>query len=471
MPSEHPTTTNTTTDTAFSTLPLPPEQLDNLVQLGYSAMTPIQAQSLPPILAGRDLIAQAKTGSGKTTAFGLGLLNRLNPARWVVQALVICPTRELAEQVAAALRRLARPIGNVKVLTLTGGATARPQIESLAHGAHIIVGTPGRLIDLTDREILDLSAVHTLVLDEADRMVDMGFFNDVLHLARLCPAERQTLLFSATFPETIERDTDTLLRNPERVQVDTQHSQGQIEQRFYVVENEDKPGVVMRLLAHLRPASALVFCTTRAQCADLAAHLRERGFSALALHGDMDQRQRDDVLMQFTHQSCAVLVATDVAARGLDIPALDAVINVDLARDPNVHTHRIGRTGRMDARGLAITLCTAHERPLADTLEQATGQTLAWHRISELPSGRLSPLQAPMVTLLILGGKKAKLRPGDILGALTGDGGLTREQIGKITVTDQVSYVALDRTIAHSAFRHLSTIAFKGKPQRMKLLR
>ena len=471
MPSEHPTTTNTTTDTAFSTLPLPPEQLDNLVQLGYSAMTPIQAQSLPPILAGRDLIAQAKTGSGKTTAFGLGLLNRLNPARWVVQALVICPTRELAEQVAAALRRLARPIGNVKVLTLTGGATARPQIESLAHGAHIIVGTPGRLIDLTDREILDLSAVHTLVLDEADRMVDMGFFNDVLHLARLCPAERQTLLFSATFPETIERDTDTLLRNPERVQVDTQHSQGQIEQRFYVVENEDKPGVVMRLLAHLRPASALVFCTTRAQCADLAAHLRERGFSALALHGDMDQRQRDDVLMQFTHQSCAVLVATDVAARGLDIPALDAVINVDLARDPNVHTHRIGRTGRMDARGLAITLCTAHERPLADTLEHATGQTLAWHRISELPSGRLSPLQAPMVTLLILGGKKAKLRPGDILGALTGDGGLTREQIGKITVTDQVSYVALDRTIAYSAFRHLSTIAFKGKPQRMKLLR
>lgn len=455
---------------AFSTLPLPAEQLTNLAQLGYTGMTPIQAQSLPPILAGSDLIAQAKTGSGKTTAFGLGLLNRLNPARWVVQALVVCPTRELAEQVAVALRKLARPIGNVKILTLTGGASARPQIESLAHGAHIIVGTPGRLIDLTDRELLDLSAVHTLVLDEADRMVDMGFFNDVMHIARLCPGERQTLLFSATFPDTIERDVEHLLRDPVRVQVDTQHSQNQIEQRVYLVENEDKPQAVMRLLAHVKPASALVFCTTKAQCADLCAQLRQQGFSALALHGDMEQRHRDDVLMQFTHQSCAVLVATDVAARGLDIPALDLVINVDLARDASVHTHRIGRTGRMDAQGLAISLCTSYERPFVETLERATGAQLKWHKLSELPSGRISPLQAPMVTLLILGGKKAKLRAGDILGALTGDGGLTREQVGKITVTEQVSYVALDRRIARSAFRHLSTIAFKGKPQRMKLL-
>lgn len=458
------------TTPSFSDLPLTPAQLDNLAQMGYSAMTPIQEQSLLIILEGRDLIAQAKTGSGKTAAFGLGILHRLDPARWAVQALVICPTRELSEQVAVELRRLARAEGNIKVLTLTGGASSRPQVESLAHGTHIIVGTPGRLLDHLARQTLDLSAVHTLVLDEADRMVDMGFFADVMEIANACPIKRQTLLFSATYPDSIREDVEHLLDRPEMVKVDAVHSDAQIEQHFYEIDEAGRFGAAASLLRHFQPESALAFCNTKAACAELSAHLRREGFSALALHGDMDQRDRDDVLAQFSNHSSNILVATDVAARGLDIPSLSMVINVELARDPQVHIHRIGRTGRMQETGLALSLCDSEERYVASRIEKHLGRPLVWGSLPHLkaPAGRPAP--APMVTLLVLGGKKAKLRPADLLGALTGDGGLTREQVGKISITDQVSYIALSRDIARSAFPRLSNILIKGKKQRMKLL-
>ncbi len=433
-------------------------------------MTPIQAQSLPIILEGRDLIAQAKTGSGKTAAFGLGILHRLDPARWVTQALVICPTRELSEQVAIELRRLARAEGNIKILTLTGGASARPQTESLAHGAHVIVGTPGRLLDHLARQTLDLSAVHTLVLDEADRMVDMGFFADVMAIASTCPSQRQTLLFSATYPDSIRNDAEHLLNDPAMVKVDAIHSDAQIQQHFYEVDEAGRFDAVATLLRHFQPASALAFCNTKAACAALASHLKHAGFSALALHGDMDQRDRDDVLAQFSNHSCNILVATDVAARGLDIPSLPMVINVELARDPQVHIHRIGRTGRMQENGLALSLCDPADRYVASRIEKSLEQTLHWDALPRPQASRGRPTPAPMVTLLVLGGKKAKLRPGDLLGALTGDGGLTREQVGKISITDQVSYIALSRDIAHRAFPRLSNILIKGKTQRMKLL-
>lgn len=457
------------TPPAFSTLPLGTAQLDNLAQMGYAAMTPIQEQSLPLILEGRDLIAQAKTGSGKTAAFGLGILHRLNPQRWVIQALVICPTRELSEQVATELRRLARAAGNIKVLTLTGGASARPQVESLAHGAHIIVGTPGRLLDHMERGTLDLSAVHTLVLDEADRMVDMGFFPDVMEIAGACPATRQTLLFSATYPDTIRMDAGRLLKQPEMVKIDTVHDEGQIRQHFYETEESRRFQAAALLLRHFQPESALLFCNTKAACAELAAYLAHEGFSALALHGDKEQRDRDDVLAQFSNQSCNVLVATDVAARGLDIPLLPMVMNVELAREPSVHIHRIGRTGRMHEHGLALSLCSPEERHIAARIEKHQEQPLDWNALPRPKAGG-RPARAPMMTLLVLGGKKAKLRPGDLLGALTGDGGLTREQVGKIHITDQVSYIALDRDIARRAFPRLQDMRIKGKTQRMKLL-
>lgn len=455
---------------AFSSLPLATAQLQNLKLMGYDTMTPIQQQSLPVILQGRDLIAQAKTGSGKTAAFGLGIFHKLDPARWKVQALVICPTRELSEQVAVELRRLARALGNVKVLTLTGGASARPQNESLAHGAHVVVGTPGRLLDHLFRQTLDLSAVHTLVLDEADRMVDMGFFADVLDIVAKCPAARQTLLFSATYPDTIREDASRLLNDPQTVKVDALHDSMQIEQAAYQVDASQRLAATAGLLGTFRPQSALVFCNTKAACADMAGYLRRNHFTALALHGDKDQRDRDDVLAQFTNHSCNVLVATDVAARGLDIEALHMVINAELPRDPEVYVHRIGRTGRMNEKGSALSLCGADEKHVAARIEKYTGQPLQWRTMPHITHAAAQPLAAPMVTLLILGGKKAKLRATDILGALTGDGGLTRAQVGKISITDQVSYVALDRAIARSAFSRLCKMPIKGTLQRMKLL-
>ncbi|MGL4605617.1 MAG: ATP-dependent RNA helicase DbpA [Iodobacter sp.] len=339
--------------TSFANLPLSPAMLQNLDSLGYVEMTDIQARSLPLILERRDLIAQAKTGSGKTAAFGIGMLHKLNPSYFAIQGLVICPTRELADQVAKELRRLARFTDNIKVLTLCGGAPMGPQIASLQHGAHIIVGTPGRLRDHLGRASIDLSTVQTLVLDEADRMVDMGFYDEIAGIVSACPTRRQTLLFSATYPDNIRKDSAKFLKLPAEVKVEAQHADSQIEQRFYSVEHEERNAAVAQLLNHYKPVSTLAFCNTKIHCRELAAELRAQGFSALALYGELEQRERDEILVQFSNQSCSVLVATDVAARGLDIQSLGAVINVDVSKDTEVHIHRIGRTGRGHDKGLA----------------------------------------------------------------------------------------------------------------------
>jgi ATP-dependent RNA helicase DbpA len=304
---------------AFSTLPLPPAALANLAQLGYQQMTPIQAATLPLALAGKDLIAQAKTGSGKTAAFALALLAKLNPKQFAVQALVLCPTRELAEQVTQEVRRLARAEENIKVLTLCGGATMRPQLASLEHGAHVVVGTPGRIMDHLERGSLRLDSLKTLVLDEADRMLDMGFFDDISVVAKQCPKARQTLLFSATYPDGIVKLSQAFMREPQEVKLLAQHSSKKIRQRFYEVKEDERLHAVSMLLNHYRPASTLAFCNTKQQCRDLIEVLRAQGFSALELHGDLDQRDRDQVLVRFANGSTSVLVATDVAARGLDI--------------------------------------------------------------------------------------------------------------------------------------------------------
>jgi len=458
------------TSTPFSGLPLSAAQLSNLDILGYTEMTPIQAESLPVILNGRDLIAQAKTGSGKTAAFGLGILHTLDASRFALQALVICPTRELADQVANELRRLARGEANVKILTLAGGTPIRPQVDSLAHGIHIGVGTPGRIIDHLDRGSIDLSGLRTLVMDEADRMVDMGFFDEVARIARACPAKRQTLLFSATYPDSIRKDAARFLNNPVEIKVEAQHDASQIEEHFFEISPDGRNAAVAQLLNHYRPTSVLAFCNTKAQCRELAEDLQAQGFSALALHGDLEQRDRDEVLIQFANHSCSVLVATDVAARGLDIKSLSAVINVDVTRDTEVHIHRIGRTGRNQEKGLALNLCAPHETPAANLIEQYQGKPLRWSKLSALTATEGGPVRAPMVTLLILGGKRDKLRPGDLLGALTGDGGLTKEQVGKINVTDQVSYVALDRNQARAAHARLVNGQIKGKRFRMRFI-
>jgi ATP-independent RNA helicase DbpA len=464
--------------TPFNTLPLASQFLDNLNVLGYHEMTPIQAASLPSVLEGRDLIAQAKTGSGKTAAFGIGLLHKLNPAWFAIQGLVMCPTRELADQVAGELRRLARGVGNVKILTLTGGVSMRPQIASLEHGAHIVVGTPGRIRDHLGRATIDLSKVQTLVLDEADRMTDMGFYDEIAGIVSACPQRRQTLLFSATYPDDIRNATAGFLNEPIEIAVESQHDDSKIEQRFYEVGFDNRDDAVARLLRHYKPVSTLAFCNTKAHCRELADTLRDQGFSALALYGELEQRERDEILILFANRSCSVLVATDVAARGLDIANLEAVVNVDVSKDAEVHVHRIGRTGRVDASGLALSLCAPNEKKWVRAIEEYQNTQASWYKLDDLGDSVLPAEPAPMVTLIIAGGKKDKLRPGDVLGALTGDAGLVKEQVGKINVTEFQTYVALAREVADNAYRKLNAGNklgpdfgnFKGRSFKMRFL-
>ena len=462
--------TSTTSPSDFASLSLPPHVLANLTQLGYLSMTPIQAASLPPALLGKDIIAQAKTGSGKTAAFALALLANLNVRHFAVQAMVLCPTRELADQVTTEIRRLARAEENIKVVTLCGGVALRGQIASLEHGAHIVVGTPGRIMDHLDRGNLDLAALNTLVLDEADRMLDMGFFDDIAKVARQCPPTRQTLLFSATYPDGIAKLSQQFMKNPQQITVQAQHEEGKIRQRWYEVKNSERLHAVSMLLDHYRPPSTLAFCNTKQQCRDLVGVLQAQGFSAMALFGELEQRERDQVLVQFANRSCSVLVATDVAARGLDIAQLEAVINVDVTPDSEVHIHRIGRTGRGDAEGLVLNLASMDEMGYVGKIEVLQGRESEWHPLSELTPGEGGKLQPPMATLQIVGGRKEKIRAGDVLGALTGDCGYTREQVGKINVNEFSTYVAVDRRIAQDAVHKLANGRVKGKVVKVRLL-
>ncbi|MGO2710938.1 ATP-dependent RNA helicase DbpA [Pseudomonas helleri] len=444
--------------------------LANLDSLGYAQMTPIQAQSLPVILKGMDLIAQAKTGSGKTAAFGIGLLNPINPRYFGCQALVICPTRELADQVAKEIRRLARAEDNIKVLTLCGGVSFGPQIGSLEHGAHIIVGTPGRIQQHLRKGSLVLDGLNTLVLDEADRMLDMGFYDAIEDIIVQTPARRQTLLFSATYPVGIKQLASKFMRDPQQVKAEALHTDSQIEQRFYEIAPDERMSAVTKVLGHFRPQSCVAFCFTKQQVQETVDHLTSKGISAVGLHGDLEQHDRDQVLAMFANRSTSVLVATDVAARGLDIDALDMVINVELARDSEIHIHRVGRTGRAGEKGIAISLVAPSEAHRAQAIEQLQKAPLNWESLDTLTSKGGAPLLPAMSTLVIGAGRKDKVRPGDILGALTGDAGIPGAQVGKIAIFDFQAYVAVDRTVAKQACQRLSEGKIKGRSLRVRVL-
>lgn len=451
------------TQTNFSTLALHPNLLSNLDSLGYSEMTPIQAQSLPLILQGKDLLGQAKTGSGKTAAFGLGVLNQIDIKNYDIQAMVLCPTRELADQVCKEIRRLARGIPNVKVLSLCGGVSIGPQIGSLEHGAHIVVGTPGRIEDHLRKRTLKLDGLKMLVLDEADRMLDMGFNEAITNIAKQMPRDRQTLLFSATYPTTIKKLSQSFQRNPESVRIENKQESSDIKQLFFEVNKKQRSEAVIALLAKYQPESALIFCNTKQKCQDICDDLRQQGVIALALHGDLEQRDRDRVMVRFANRSCSVLVATDVAARGLDVKGLDAVINVELSRDPEVHVHRIGRTGRAGEQGLALSIYTPEQTGLLNAIEDYLGVAPEIVSGDELDFDARVKLYPPMVTLVIDGGKKDKLRPGDVLGALTGELGIDGSEVGKIDISHFATCIAIKRESAKLALKALESGKIKGR--------
>jgi ATP-independent RNA helicase DbpA len=452
----------------FNQLPLREELLSNLATLDYTSMTPIQSATLPIMLKNNDVIAQAKTGSGKTAAFGLTILNKLKVEIYHVQALILCPTRELAEQVSQSLRRYARLMHNVKILNLSGGMSMRPQLDSLRHGAHIIVGTPGRVQKHLDHGSLNIGRLHTLVLDEADRMLDMGFYDDIAAIIALCPKPRQTLLFSATYPDEIKKIAKKFMQSPQEIVIESAEDEElDIEQRFYEVSNQAaKLPLLKALLHHYHPESAIIFCNTKQLTTDLTDMLNQAGFSAAALNGDMEQVDRDQAVIRFTNKSVAILVATDVAARGLDIKELPAVINFELAFEDDVHIHRIGRTGRAGSKGIALSLTTPGDGERLCAIEDKLGHAVTFGKSSEL-TNTSKPVKPDMVTLCLSAGKRDKIRPGDILGALTKDAGLPGDAIGKIDITAVYAYVAVKRSDADTAYRHFQDGKLKGRKVRV----
>lgn len=456
--------------TAFAELALDPTLRAGLDALEYTTLTAIQAQALPAILQGRDLIAQAPTGSGKTAAFGLGLLHAIDAGSLRTQALVLCPTRELADQVGKQLRKLATGIANLKLSVLCGGIPLAPQLASLAHAPHVVVGTPGRVLELAQKDALDLRGVRTLVLDEADRMLDMGFEEPIRALVKRTPKERQSLLFSATFPDSIRSLATAMLREPLEVSVDGGAQPATIAAHFFDAEPARRAPQLAALLLEFRPDSAVVFCNMRRDTEEVVGSLAHYGFTALALHGDMEQRDREEVLVRFANRSCTVLVASDVAARGLDIDDIGAVINYELPTDADTYLHRVGRTGRAGRKGLALSLVAASERNRASLIEERQGQPIRFERIDALAGKPSGVPQAAMATLRIDAGRTDKLRPGDIVGALTGDAGLHKDSIGKIDVFATRSYVAIARNHARHALAQLRAGKIKGRKFRVSLL-
>lgn len=444
----------------FNTLKLSEKNIQNLSSLGFHEMTPIQEKSLPYILEHKDVIAKAKTGSGKTVSFGLGVLNNLNTAQFRIQSLILCPTRELAGQVAKTLKDLARFEHNIKILTLTGGMPHKPQVHSLSHQAHILVGTPGRILKHLKEENFSPIEINTLVLDEADRMLDMGFSEDIHEIIEYLPKKRQTMLFSATYPSTIETISRTILQDPMTVEVESTHNEDIITQKFYEVSTHQKTSLILKTFQSTHK-SVIIFCNTKVQCDELADSLESFDIEPLVLHSDLDQKDRDETLILFSNKSYPVLIATDVASRGLDIENVDLVINYDLPFDFEVYTHRIGRTARAGKNGLAISF--VDDKNHFEDLKDFFDKDFELLNISEIQNNEDVKLGYEFSTLYINGGKRHKLRAGDILGALTAGIGLDKNDIGKINILPTCSYVAVKNDMYKKAYEGLSSNKMKNK--------
>ena len=484
-----PTLPGSPADRGFAALGLSPSLCQVVAELGFAAPTPVQARAIPLLLAGRDLIGQSSTGSGKTAAFGLAILQKLKRDQRHPQALILCPTRELCAQVARELRKLGRREAGLAVLILSGGQPMKPQLEALQRGVHVVVGTPGRVLDHVVRESLDLTGVGTVVVDEADRMLEMGFGAEMEKILNGAPKPRQTVFFSATYPRSIEAMTKAHQQDPERLTVGESEGPRALSRHVaYLVDDKDENARTSTLLAILTSSapeagyqSTIIFCNFKATVARVERALRAAGVSCASLHGDLEQRDRDFVMAKFRNHSLRVLVATDVAARGLDIEGLDLVVNFELPFQPEIYVHRIGRAGRAGQPGLAVSLVGPQDRAKVKAIEAAIGAPLerlavpaadreaAGARPSAQPAGHA---EATMVTLYISGGRKDKLRPGDILGALTGEaGGFPGSDVGKIEIHERFTYVAIARGSADRAIERLGAGRIKGKKFKVGLPR
>ncbi|WP_413287671.1 ATP-dependent RNA helicase DbpA [Bdellovibrio sp. HCB337] len=461
--------------TDFASLSLSQDLLTVVGELGFQTMTSIQAEGIPVLLSGKDLIGQSKTGSGKTATFALPILEKIQIRDRGLQAVILCPTRELVVQVVGEIRKLGRRLEGLQVLPLVGGQPGREQAAVLENGVHIAVGTTGRVLDHLQRGRMDLSPLKTLVLDEADKMLEMGFEEELKAIMKFVPAVRQTVLFSATFPESIQDLSRRFQKNPVKLVIEEpEEAKALIEQLVYETEPEDKLNVLMRVLQQHPAESTIVFCNTKAAVSAIAEKIAAQNVSCAALHGDLEQRERERVMALFRNGSHRILVATDVAARGLDIENLELVVNFDLPQQPEVYVHRIGRTGRAGKTGTAVSLASPREALRIVELERFVKAKFVKPSLGFKNQHGLgkSQRESRMQTLSISGGRKDKLRPGDILGALTGEsGGLSSSDVGKIEIHDHFAYVAISATVAQQAFDQLREGRIKGKKFQIKFVK
>ncbi len=424
-------------------------------------MTKIQELSLPLLLDTKDVIAKAKTGSGKTVAFSIPIINALDVKKFRIQALILAPTRELANQISQEIRKLSRHIHNVKVLSLCGGVPFKPQVASLYHGSHIVVGTPGRILKHLKEGNIEFENSNSLVLDEADKMLDMGFYDDIISIIEKLPKKRQTALFSATYEKNIEALANNILNKPIKIE-DENEKKAKINQIFYRVINFSKSSLIPSLISSNKAKSVLIFCNRKITCEELADYLEELELDVLTLHSDLEQKNRDEVVTLFSNKSYPILIATDVASRGLHIDDIDLVISYDLAKDFKTHTHRIGRTARAGKSGLAITLY--EEEQLSKVLDiKESFDDIKEDKIKNIKDDLNFKIDSDFRTLYINGGKKHKLRKSDILGALTASVGLHKDDIGLIESKDFCSYVAVKKEVLKKALDGLLKNRIKGK--------
>jgi ATP-dependent RNA helicase DeaD len=476
--------------TAFRDLGLSEPVMLALEELGYEEPTPIQEQAIPELLAGHDVIGQAQTGTGKTAAFGLPLLQYLDPSSEETQAIVMTPTRELCIQVTQALRAYAEHV-SIEIVAVFGGAPIRSQQAQIRAGAHVIVATVGRLMDLLSRRSLVLTSVRYVVLDEADEMLDLGFIEDVEKILRMCPSGRQTALFSATIPAPIARlaeqhmyDAVTIKVTPKQLTVDA------IEQAYVEVPPRGKTDRLVEVLKDEEPEQAIIFCRTKIGAARLDEDLRRRGLQTKALHGDMTQGARDGVMIAFKDHKLHLLVATDVAARGLDIEHVTHVINYDLPNNTEIYVHRIGRTGRVGRTGRAITFVTPKQRDEIPRIErEAKTQIGEWEppeeRLEHAPRPRRrdhaqeerpEPDRAPKggdghVKLFLNRGKRSGIAEEDIRWALTEGAVVPEAEIGEVRVLERFTFVELGQAAAEQVLERLDGTKLKGKQVRVEYAR